>query len=61
MSSRVSFDLLLQIEKQIRVEELLNINPQPITQFLDCRDGRAVVSPAYDVVHGGLGHTTSGT
>lgn len=43
------------------MEEILNGNTKPITQLFDGGDGRAVIAPANDIVHSGLGHTASGT
>lgn len=43
------------------MEEILNGNAKPITQLFDSGDGRAVIAPADDIVHGGLGHTAPGT
>lgn len=43
------------------MEEILNGNAKPVTQLFDGGDGRAVIAPANDIVHGGLGHPASGT
>ena len=56
--SRESFDLLLQIQKHIRVEEILDTDPKPITKLFDCGDGHTIVASADDIVDCGLGHTT---
>ncbi len=48
------FDFLLQTEKQLRIEEILDRDPQAVAQLLDRCDGGAVVSSADNVVHRGL-------
>ena len=37
--------------KQIRIEKILDRDPQPVAQLLYGGDSRAVVSPADNVVH----------
>ena len=53
---RVLLDLLLQIPKQLGIEEVFNGDSQTIAEFLDRRDGGAAVASADDIVHCGLGH-----
>ena len=48
-------DLLLQFPEQIGMEKVLNGNAQAITELFDGGNGGAVVPPADDIVHSGLG------
>ena len=43
------------------MEKFLNGDTQAVTQLFDGGDGRAVIAPANDIVHGGLGHAAPGT
>ena len=54
-------NFLFQIPEQFRIEEILNRDSQTIAEFLDCRNCRAAVPTADDVVDCGLGHTAHAT
>ena len=53
------FDLLLQIQKQFRLKEVDDRNTKTIAEFLNGRNRGAVVAPADNVVHCGLGHAAA--
>ena len=50
----VLFDFLFQTDKQLRIEEILDRDPQSVAQLFDRGDRGAVVSSADNVVHRGL-------
>ena len=50
----LSFHFRLYVFEQIIVEEIDDRDPQTVAQFLDRRNGRAVVASADYVVHGRL-------
>ena len=50
-------ELLFQIPKQLRVEEVLNRDSQTIAELLDRRNSGTAVSAADNIVYRGLGHT----
>ena len=52
-----SLDFLLQRKEYVRIEEVLNRDPQSIAELLDRCNGSAVISSADDIVHGGLCNT----
>ena len=49
-----SLYLLLQSAEQLRMEEILNSDPQTVAQLLDRRNSGAVVPSADDIIHRGL-------
>ena len=50
----LSFYFGLYVFEQIIIEEIDDRDPQSVAQFLECRDGGAVVAAADHIVHGGL-------
>ena len=49
-----SFHFRFYVFEKVVVEEIDDRDPQTVAQFLDRRNGRAVVASADYVVHGGL-------
>lgn len=54
--SAFSFDFLLQIVKQIHIEEVLDGDVEAVTDFLNGGNRGAAVAVVDDVIQGGLGH-----
>lgn len=57
---RCLFDLLLQISKELGVEEILDGDSKPVAELFDGGYGGAVVPAADDVVQRGLGDPAHG-
>ena len=50
----LSFHFRFYVFEQIVVEEINDSDPQTVAQFLERRDGGAVVASSNHIVHGGL-------
>ena len=53
-SAVLSFHFWLYVFEQIIIEEIDDRDPQAVAQFLERRDGGAVVAATDYIVHGGL-------